>query len=128
MMGKYRPTILIAEDAELVGTVCKVILERAGYSVIQAKDGPSAVAKYQENAPDAVLLDLAMPALQDGLTTLKEIRQLDPEAQVAIVTGAASREEVMAAAGEGVREFIAKPFDSARLLAVVTKLCGQRPL
>jgi len=81
------------------------------------------VEQYRAHHPDAVLLDITMPEM-DGLTALKAIRKLDPNAKVAMVTAMGQQSTVMEALKAGARDFVLKPFQSDRVLATVKKLVG----
>jgi two-component system chemotaxis response regulator CheY len=114
-------TILIADDAAFMRMRCGRMLAEHGFEVLEAENGREAVAKYQQYRPDAVLLDITMPEL-DGLAALKEIKGLDPNARVAMVTALGQQQVVMAALQAGARDFVVKPFQPERVLAAVQKL------
>jgi two-component system chemotaxis response regulator CheY len=113
--------VLVVDDLDLVRSLCKNILERAGHTVVEAADGTEAVQAYADHRPDAVLLDLMMPGM-DGLTTLGEIRKLDPEARVAMFTAHRERDQVMRAIELGAKDYVVKPFHADRLVQAVNKL------
>src|ERR1044071_4598836 len=85
-------TILVAEDEPEVRAYLEIALKCMGYSVELAQDGEE-VLEHLRSAPrtaiSAVLLDLMMPQ-RDGMEVLREIRQIDPELPVIIVSGAGS--------------------------------------
>src|SRR5579859_5385983 len=100
---------------------CSKLLTDNGYDVVEAENGLDAIAKYKESRPDAVLLDITMPEM-DGLTALKEIRKLDPEAVVVMVTGMQQQAIIMDALKSGAKDFVLKPFQADRVLAAVERL------
>ena len=100
----------------------KTLIEN-GYKVIEAENGAQAVRLYQQHKPDGVLLDITMPEM-DGLTALKEIRKMDPNAKVAMVTAMGQQSIVMEALKSGAKDFVLKPFQSDRVLGTVKKLVG----
>jgi two-component system, chemotaxis family, chemotaxis protein CheY len=122
---KVAPIVLVVDDAALIRGRATAILQRHGYRVVPAEDGHVAVARYQQFAPDAVLMDVMMPRL-DGISALHQIRAMDPDAQVAIVTGTLYPDDLAAATRSGVKLFVRKPFDSALLIAAVNFLV-QKP-
>ena len=119
-------TILIADDVAQLRTMCRRILVTHGFQVVEAASGREAVQQYQTDRPDAVLLDIAMPDL-DGLGALRQIKELDPSARVAMVTGNRQQAIVMTALQEGVQDFVLKPFEPRRLVAAVEKLLHATP-
>ncbi len=116
-------TLLVVDDAAFMRMRCSKLLTESGYQVVEAENGVQAVKQYQEHRPDAVLLDITMPEM-DGLTALREIRKLDPNAKVAMVTAMGQQAIVMEALKAGARDFVLKPFQSDRVLATVKKLVG----
>lgn len=114
-------TILIADDAAFMRMRCGKMLAQHGHQVVEAENGREAVDKYTEQKPDCVLLDITMPEL-DGLSALKEIRKLDPNARVAMVTAIGQQQVVMEALQSGARDFVVKPFQPERVLQAVEKL------
>lgn len=117
------PKILVVDDAAFMRMRCSKLLTENGYDVVEAENGLEAIAKYKENRPDAVLLDITMPEM-DGLTALKEIRKVDPEAKVAMVTAMGQQAMIMDAIKSGAKDFVVKPFQPDRVLAAVKKLVG----
>ena len=114
-------TILIVDDAAFHRLKTKQFLADNGYDVVEASTGAKALEAYKLAKPDGVLLDIVMPDM-DGVTVLKELRQMDPEARVAIVTSMGHQSVIVDALKSGAKDFVVKPFDSARLLAAVQKL------
>lgn len=115
--------ILVVDDAAFMRMKCSKLLAESGHDVLEAGTGAEAVEKYQAEKPDAVLLDITMPDM-DGLAALKELRRLDPNARVAMVTAMGQQSIVMEALKAGARDFVVKPFDAARVMAAVEKLLG----
>jgi two-component system chemotaxis response regulator CheY len=115
--------ILVVDDAAFMRMRCSRLLTGEGHEVIEASNGAEALQKYKENRPDGVLLDITMPKM-DGIVTLREIKKIDPDAQVAMVTAMGQRTMVMNALRAGARDFIVKPFDGPRVLSTVQKLIG----
>jgi len=116
-------TILVVDDAAFMRMRMSKILSEAGYAVVQAENGLEAIARYKENRPDAVLMDITMPEM-DGLTALKEIKALDPAARVAMVTALGQQQIVLEAVKSGAKDFLVKPCEGDRVLAAVSKLCA----
>jgi CheY-like chemotaxis protein len=83
-----RETVLVAEDDESVRDLIRLTLESAGYRVIEAADGEEAVGRFarQQDQVDFLLFDVAMPK-KDGLTAVREIRDLKSGIKGAFLTG-----------------------------------------
>ena len=115
-------TILLAEDDELVRSLASSILTRAGYTVLEARDGEEAVALFHQrrDSINLALLDLIMPK-RNGQSVYDEIRKTSPDLPVLFCTGYTSHVMDNAAlSGEEV-ECVQKPFSPATLLEKVRK-------
>jgi two-component system, chemotaxis family, chemotaxis protein CheY len=113
--------ILVVDDAAFMRVRAAKVLQDNGHEVAQAENGLEAVKKYAEWHPDAVLMDITMPEM-DGLAALKEIRRMDPNARVAMVTAMGQQAIVMEALKAGARDFVLKPFVPDRVLGALEKL------
>lgn len=120
------PTVLIADDAQAVRGVFRVILVEHGYQVLEAENGYEAVALYAHHRPNVVLLDINMPRL-DGLGALVQIKALDPHARVIMVTAQGERGKVMAAIRAGAQDYVVKPFQVQRVLSAIGTLLTKEP-
>ena len=115
------PRVLIVDDAQFMRMRCAKLLEKNGYEVVEAENGHEAVKAYQEHRPDAVLMDITMPEM-NGLEALKEIRQVDPQARVAMLTALGQQGVVIEAIKAGAKDFIVKPFEQDRVLESLRRL------
>jgi two-component system chemotaxis response regulator CheY len=113
--------ILVVDDAAFMRARAAKVLTDGGHEVAQAENGLEAVSKYAEWRPDAVLMDITMPEM-DGLAALKEIRRIDPNARVAMVTAMGQQAIVMEALRAGAKDFVLKPFQPDRVIAALQKL------
>jgi len=113
--------ILIVDDAQFMRLRCARLLSEQGYEIAEAQNGREAVEVYQAVKPDAVLMDITMPEL-DGLAALRQIKQVDPNARVAMLTALGQQGIVMEAIKSGARDFIVKPFEADRVLAAVQRI------
>ena len=118
--------ILLAEDSIGVRMSVRETLRRAGFDVIEATNGVDAVQMYQDYHPDAVLLDIGMPS-KDGLTALKEIKEFDDSARVAMLTAYGFDHIVKQAQDSGAIDFIVKPFVRTRLVNTVKNMLQAEP-
>jgi len=113
--------ILVVDDSAFLRHRCAAILHEMGHEVVEAAGGKQALDAYRTHAPDAALLDAALPGI-DGIDALEQIRAFDPAARVAIVTSVSQQEVVIEAIHAGALDFIVKPFEPDRLRSAVTKL------
>ena len=114
------PRVLIVDDAQFMRLRCARLSEQ-GYEVTEAQNGREAVEIYEKLRPDVVLMDITMPEM-DGLTALRQIKQMDPGARVAMLTALGQQGVVLEAVKAGARDFIVKPFEAERVLAAIQRL------
>ncbi|MFC4653509.1 MHYT domain-containing protein [Rheinheimera marina] len=120
--------ILIADDIPQNLELLQLLLQRAGHSVISARDGLEAVAQYQQHQPQLVLMDIQMPHL-DGLGACRQIRQLEaaqglPTVPVIALTASVLDEDKQAARDAGMQGFATKPVDFAALSREIAAVLG----
>jgi len=121
-----RQTVLLVEDEDALRQVLRDLLEREGYSVIEAQDGVQALDQIDRHAPDALVLDLNLPRL-DGYQVLTHIRARPGTAElpVLVLTAKGDEESEVKVFENGANDFITKPFRpralSARLKALLRK-------
>lgn len=117
--------ILIVDDAAFMRMMVKDNLKKAGYTdFIEAGNGEEAMARYQEENPDMVLLDITMP-IKDGIETLTAIKQLNPQAKVVMCSAMGQESMVVEAIKLGALDFIVKPFKPERLVQTVKSILGE---
>lgn len=112
--------ILLVDDSGMARRSTRRILEGAGYDVIEAADGMSALEQYFVEKPDVVLLDLVMKGMY-GLEVLGKLRELDPAVRVVVVSAdvqTSSRDMVQAAGAVG---FLSKPALPQDLLDMIAR-------
>jgi len=113
--------ILIADDTPAIREILvRMLRQSVDAQLFEARNGHEAVREYRAKLPHLVFLDIDMPGA-DGLSALKEIRSLDPQAYVVIVSGHGSLPKVQEALALGVAGFVVKPFSSKRIAEVLQK-------
>jgi two-component system chemotaxis response regulator CheY len=113
--------ILIVDDAAFMRMMLKDILTKSGYDIAgEAPNGVLAIERYRETQPDLVTMDITMPEM-DGITAVKKIRKLDPEARIVMCSAMGQQAMVIEAIQAGARDFIVKPFQPERVLEAVRK-------
>ena len=102
--------VLVVDDAAFMRMMVKDILSKNGYEIVgEAENGMKALEKYQELKPDLVTMDITMPEM-DGISAVKEIKKVDPNAKVVMCSAMGQQAMVIEAIQAGARDFIVKPF------------------
>jgi signal transduction histidine kinase len=108
--------VLVADDSEAIREMLGSFLANLGYHTDLADDGQSAVNLFKAHPYGVIICDLQMPRL-DGLGVLAEIKAIDPDAQVIILTGHATMETAIQALRLGAYEYQFKPVEDMELFA-----------
>src|ERR1700683_2974781 len=109
-------TILIGEDERTARISLSELLESRGYRVVQAEDGPQALAALTHRTFAACVLDIRMPGL-DGLSILKRATESGIDIPVIVMTAHGDSGTVIEAMRLGAYDYIAKPVDFDQLAA-----------
>jgi two-component system nitrogen regulation response regulator NtrX len=110
--------ILIVDDEAGIRQALKQILEYEDLEVRVTASGGEAITVYTEFRPHLVFLDVKMAGL-DGLETLSRLRDLDPRAQIVMISGHGTIATAVEATQRGAFDFLEKPLDTDRLLLTV---------
>lgn len=124
---KGNETILVVDDEEGVRNIAKKQLECLGYKVILAEDGNEAINRCEEKKGeiDLVLLDMIMPGLA-GKETYFELKKINPEIKVLLISGYSQNGKVIEILQEGVLGFIQKPFRLKELSKIISETLKKR--
>src|SRR2546430_8380764 len=102
--------VMIADDYTETRMFLRDLLVISNHEVVaEAADGPEAVEKFKATRPDIVLLDLAMPKM-DGLSVLREIKKMDENAKVILLTASGNLKTINECVQAGAVTYILKPF------------------
>jgi two-component system chemotaxis response regulator CheY len=113
--------ILIVDDAAFMRMMIKDILSKNGYEIVgEAENGKVALEKYQQLRPELTTMDITMPEM-DGISAVKEIRKVDPKANIIMCSAMGQQAMVIDAIQAGAKDFIVKPFQPDRVLEAVRK-------
>lgn len=116
--------ILVVDDSGLARRRARGILEEAGFEVIEAADGLSALETYLVQKPDIVLLDLVMQGMY-GLEVLARLREMDPQARVIVISADIQTSSHELVAAGGAAGFLVKPVDANEVLTLVRSALGE---
>ncbi|MBC8547579.1 response regulator transcription factor [Clostridiaceae bacterium NSJ-31] len=107
--------ILVADDDKNICELLRLYLEKEGYAVTLANDGEEALAKFQAETPDILLLDVMMPKL-DGWQVCREIRKKS-EVPIIMVTAKGETFDKVLGLELGADDYVVKPFDAKEIVA-----------
>jgi len=120
-----RTLILVVDDQLSERETLQAILEEKGYRVATAKDGAEAIETVKSRHYDIILLDVRMPGM-DGLETFEQVKKIDPEATVIMMTAYTQEDLLKRAVSEGVYTCIHKPFDMDKLMGLVENIVKEK--
>ena len=117
-----RPILVVDDDAKIVRLV-RTYLEREGYAVVAAADGPAALDAIETHRPALVVLDLMLPEL-DGRAVIRAVRRDDEAAATPIIVLSARGSTIDRIAGleDGADDYLPKPFSPAELVLRVKSI------
>ena len=110
--------ILIIDDEKNMRWALGKALEKEGFEVLEAENGIEGLDKLQKNNPSLILLDLRMPK-KDGMQTLKEIKEINTEIPVIILTAHGTMDLAIEAMKLGALDFLSKPFELEKVKIII---------
>jgi DNA-binding NtrC family response regulator len=120
-------SILVVDDEEIMREILDALLAREGYHVRLAASAAEGIELAKSVPFDAVILDVMMPGM-DGIAALEELKKLDEELPVLMITAFASVETAISAMKRGAFDYITKPFKNDEVLVVVRNAVERRQL
>jgi two-component system KDP operon response regulator KdpE len=113
----FNKKILVIDDEDDIRLIVSTVLERAGYSTVEAADGLEGLRRLYDERPGLVVLDVAMPGM-DGWKVLERIREMS-NVMVLMLTAATQEKDVVRGLKGGADGYITKPFSGEEFLARV---------
>jgi len=111
--------ILIVDDSPLIHVLIKKAIDKSGNQVCgNAKNGREGIELYQKLAPDVIFMDINMPVM-NGLEAAKEIKEINEDAVIIMLTAVGDDETIRAARRIGVNVFLNKPFDDYKIISAL---------
>ncbi len=121
-MTVVKTLLLVDDDADVLSAM-KVVCEKRGYRVLTARDGNMGLAMAERESPDLVVVDMMMPR-KSGFLVLETLKSRNPVSpKVIMITGNEGGRHRAYAEMLGVDDYIRKPFEMARLLESIERLC-----
>jgi two-component system response regulator PilR (NtrC family) len=127
MSGMSGQSILVVDDEEVMRDVLNSLLAEAGFKVTLAEDGAQGLALARRQGFDAAIVDVMLPDM-GGIDVLDELKKIDAELVVMMITAYASVETALAAMKKGAFDYVAKPFKHEELLHILRNGLNQRRL
>src|SRR6202795_2987698 len=127
MTMSRKGTILVVDDEEIMRDILQTLLTREGYEVRLASSGEEGLDLARSVPFDAAIVDIMMPGI-NGIETLDELKRIDEDLAVLIITAYASVESAISAMKNGAFDYITKPFKNDEVLVVVRNAMEQRRL
>ena len=119
--------ILVVDDDADVRWLLSGILKADGLEVLTCEDAAIGVERVRQDAPSVILIDLELPRL-DGMEALKEIKAIDPQLPVIILTAYGDIRTAVQAMRLGAYDYLTKPFDNDEIVLTVQRALEQRAL
>jgi excisionase family DNA binding protein len=120
-----RQRVLVVDDEASIRDLLSKTLALAEYDVDTAADGTAALERLRQmnGAYNLMIADLRMPGM-DGLTLIREVKQINPQLPVIIITGFSTESSAIEAVNLGVAGYLTKPFRVPQVLAAAAKALG----
>jgi DNA-binding response OmpR family regulator len=125
--GNGQPLILIADDDPDILALVSFRLERAGYEVVQARNGEEAIRVALARRPDLAVIDVMMPRV-DGYEATRQLRQHEQTSRMPIIllTARVQEEDIARGFDAGADDYVKKPFSPQELGSRVQAVLGRR--
>src|SRR3954453_10923361 len=127
MASTRNGTILVVDDEEIMREILETLLTREGYEVRLASSGQEGLDLARALPFDAALVDIMMPGL-NGIETLDELKRIDEDLAVIIITASASAERATSPMKSGACDYITKPCKNEEVLVVIRNAMERRRL
>jgi two-component system response regulator PilR (NtrC family) len=120
-------TILVIDDEEIMREILEALLTREGHQVRLAANAAEGLDLARTMSFDVAIVDMMMPGM-DGISTLEELKKIDDDLPVMMITAFASVENAISAMKRGAFDYITKPFKNDEVLVVLRNALAQRRL
>lgn len=114
--------VLLCDDSMFARKKLGMLMSSLGImNVYEAADGEEAVAKYKENKPDIVFMDIVMPKLT-GIDALKAIKEFDADAKVVMASSVGTQSHLKQAIMLGAYDFVQKPIEDKQVEKIISRV------
>ena len=111
-------TVLFVEDVQFTHELMKLLLEDDVKELYLASNGKEGLDIYKEKKPDIILTDIGMP-IMDGIEMSREIKRLDPNQPIAVITAFNEKSYIQDAKDIGIDRYILKPIEKDNIFGVL---------
>lgn len=127
MLPHKKINIMVVDDELSIREAFADWLKQDGYEVDTAADGMAALDKIKERHSDIMLVDVKMPRM-DGITMLKQLKEIDPDTAVVMMTAHGAIQDAVEAMKLGANDYLLKPFELDELSLTIEKLVQMQTL
>jgi len=120
-------TVLVVDDKESLRDSVGFTLQRAGFTILSAPDGATALDVVAKRRPDAMVTDLKMPGMT-GVELIEKVREIDDDLPIVLMTAFGTVETAVRAIKSGAFDYITKPFEGDELVIAVKRAIEHREL
>ncbi|MFI4856051.1 MAG: sigma-54-dependent transcriptional regulator, partial [Phycisphaerales bacterium JB065] len=120
-------TVLVVDDKESLRDSVGFTLQRAGFTILSASDGESALSIVAKRRPDAMVTDLKMPGMS-GVELIERVREIDDDLPMVLMTAFGTVDTAVRAIKSGAFDYITKPFEGDELVIAVKRAIEHREL
>jgi DNA-binding NtrC family response regulator len=124
---KQKGRILIVDDDETICTLLSFLIKKEGFEPLVAQSGEQALKTVRSETTDLLLVDIRMPGM-DGMEVLRQVKELDPELPVVLITAHVDIQGAVKAIKAGAHDYLAKPFDNHEVIRVIHRALAEREL
>ena len=128
MSFSQKPQVMVVDDDLAMCGFLRAFLSTRGYEAVTLTNADDAVQRFQIERPMAVLLDVVLPGLMDGLKALAAFKRIDRDVPIIVISGQGRTSTVVQAMKLGATDFVCKPFDEADLDVLLSNALKQRQL
>lgn len=113
---------MVVDDSDVIRSKIQNVLKSEDFEIVgTAKNGLQAVEQFKSLKPRVMTLDITMP-LMDGLETIEQIMQIDPDVRILVVSALADKATLIKAMTMGAHGFLCKPFTDLALAEAIEEL------
>ena len=116
--------VLLVEDEENIARLLKDAIGDSFHSFTLAKDGKEGIEKFLQISPDIVITDINMPRMS-GLEMAKELKSINPNIPIIILSAFSEREKLFSAIDVGVAKYFLKPYDPDEILDYISSIADE---